>query len=232
MKQENTDRSAKQGDACQSKNRQEQIKQELREKSAFINQVASFAEYMQKEFINDSDGEIGLIICAADHTTYDKDNGKQAGACHVVLGGRDVNIVSLASMMQQDETQDLFRKARILSSTVGSNGHMTDELRRLRRRLNLDYAFLTLPIGYSLLLAVLTALSPAFHLSVTIASVFLMAFLAMLIVSDIKDLRRKTRRLADSIDSDRRERRNMLGAVMMDMLTQMAHRDRDDDDDE
>ena len=54
----------------------------------------------------------------------------------------------------------------------------------------------------------------------------------MLIVSDIKDLRRKYRRLSDSIDGDRRERRNMLGAAMMGMLAQMAHRDRDDDDDE
>lgn len=220
MKQENTD------------NRQEQTAQQLREKSAFINQVTSFAEYMQKEFIKPSDGDMGLIICAADHTTYDKDNGKQTGACHVVLGGRAVTVASLASMMQQDEMQDLFRKARILSSTDGSNGYMADELRRLRSRLNRDYAFLVLPIGYSILLAVLTAISPAFPLSTTIASVLLMAFLTMLIVSDIKDLRRKYRRLSDSIDGDRRERRNMLGAAMMGMLAQMAHRDRDDDDDE
>jgi hypothetical protein len=231
MKQENTDRSATQGDACQSKNRQEQTAQQLREKSAFINQVASFAEYMQKEFIDPSDGNMGLIICAADHT-YDKDNDERAGACHIVLGGCAVTVASLASMMQQEQMQDLFRKARILSSTDGSNGYMADELRRLRRRLNRDYAFLTLPIGYSLLLTVLTSISPAFHLSTTIASVFLMVFLTMLIVSDIKDLRRKTRRLADSIDSDRRERRHMLGAAMMGMLSQMAHRDRDDDDDE
>jgi hypothetical protein len=231
MKQENTDRSATQGDACQSKNRQEQTAQLLREKSAFINQVTSFAEYMQKEFINDSDGDMGLIICAADHT-YDKASDYRTGACHIVLGGRVVNVASLASMMQQDEMQDLFRKARILSSTDGNNGYMADELRRLRRRLNRDYAFLTLPIGYSLMLAVLTAISPAFHLSTTIANVFLMAFLTMLIVSDIKELRRKSRRLADSIDGDRRERRNMLGAAMMGMLAQMAHCDCDDDDDE
>ena len=231
MKQENLDRSATQGDACQSDNRQAAEAQQLREKSAFINQVTSFAEYMQKEFINDSDGDMGLIICASDHT-YDKYNGKQACACHIVLGGRAVNVASLASMMQQDEMQDLFRHARILSSTDGSNGYMADELRRLRSRLNRDYAFLVLPIGYSLLLAVLTAINPAFHLSTTIASVLLMVFLTMLIVRDIKDLRRKTRRLADSIDSDRQERRNMLGAAMMGMLAQMAHHDRDNDDDE
>jgi hypothetical protein len=46
------------------------------------------------------------------------------------------------------------------------------------------------------------------------------------------DLRRKTRLLDESIDSDRQERRNMLGAAMMGMLAQMAHRDRDDDEDE
>jgi ABC-type protease/lipase transport system fused ATPase/permease subunit len=180
---------------------------------------------MQKEFIDDSNGNKGLIICAADRTA-----DGQTGACHIMLGGRAVNVALLASMMQQGEMQDLFRKARILSSTDGSNGYMADELRRLRSRLNRDYAFLVLPIGYSLLLAVLTAISPVFHLSTTIASVLLMVFLTMLIVRDIKDLRRKTRRLADSIDDDRRERRNMLGAAMMGMLAQMTHRDRDDDD--
>lgn len=219
MKQENTD------------NRQEQTAQQLREKSAFINHVTSFAEYMQKEFINDSDGDMGLIICASDRT-YDKASDERTGACHIVLGDRAVNTASLASMMQHEQMQDLFRKARILSSTDGSNGYMADELRRLRSRLNRDYAFLVLPIGYSLLLAVLTVFSSAFHLTTTIASVFLMVFLTMLIVSDIKDLRRKTRRLANSIDSDRQERRNMLGAAMMGMFAQMAHRDDDDDDDE
>jgi len=219
MKQENLD------------NRQAAEAQQLREKSAFINQVASFAEYMKKEFTDDSNGDKGLIICAADHT-YDKDDDESTGACHVVLGGRAVNVASLASMMQQDEMQDLFRKARILSSTDGSNGYMTAELRRLRSRLNRDYAFLVLPIGYSILLAVLTAISPDFHLTTTIASVLLMVFLTMLTISDIKDLRRKIRRLADSIDSDRQEHRNMLGAAMMGFLAQMAHSDRDDDDDE
>ena len=225
MKQDNTDRSATQGDACQSKNQQAAEAQQLREKSAFINQVASFAEYMEKEFIDDSDGDRGLIICAADRTA-----DEHPGVCHIMLGGRAVNVALLASMMQQDDMQDLFRKARILSSTDGSNGYMADELRRLRRRLNRDYTLLALPIGYSIMLTVFTAISPVFRLTGTIASVFLMAFLTMLIVRDIKDLRRKTRRLADSIDEDRHERRNLLGAAMMGMLAQMARRDRDDDD--
>ena len=225
MKQDNTDRSATHGDACQSKNRQATEAQQLREKSAFINQVASFAEYMQKEFTDDSDGDKGLIICAADRTA-----DGHPGACHIMLGGRAVNVALLASMMQQDEMQDIFRKARILSSTDGNNGYMAGELRRLRSRLNRDYALLVLPIGYSLLLAVFTAISPVFRLTDIIASVLLMVFLTMLIVRDIKDLRRKTRRLADSIDEDRRERRNLLGAAMMGFLAQMAHRDRDDDD--
>lgn len=225
MKQDNTDRSA---NACQSDNRQAAEAQQLREKSAFINQVTSFAEYIQKEYINDSNGDMGLIICAADHT-YDKDNDGRTGACHIMLGGRAVNVASLSSMMQQDEMQDIFRKARVLSSTDGSNGYMADELRRLRSRLNLDYAFLSLPIGYSILLAVLTAISPAFHLPMTIASVFMMAYLTMIIVSDIKDLRRKTRRIADSIDKDRRERRKLHLAMM---LAQIVHRDRNDDEDE
>lgn len=217
MKQENTD------------NRQTAEAQQLREKSAFINQVTSFAEYMQKEFINDSDGDMGLIICAADRTTYDKDNGKQTGACHVVLGGRAVTVASLASMMQQDEMQDLFRQARILSSTDGSNGYMTDELRRLRRRLRWTYAAGALCALWTLALIALQFIVGG-SWTITVCSVLLMlatdANLAVLAL----DLRRKSRRLADSIDSDRRERRHMLGAAMMGMFAQMTHRDRDDDD--
>ena len=218
MKQQNTD------------NRQEQTAQQLREKSAFINQVTSFAEYMQKEFIDDSDGDMGLIICAADHT-YDKDNDERTGACHIVLGGRAVNVASLASMMQQDEMQDLFRKARILSRTDGSNGYMADELRRLRRRLRWTYA-----AGAFCALCTLAIISLQFIFGgswmITVGTVILMLAAGVDIADQTLDLRRKTRRLADSIDEDRRERSNMLGAAMMGFLAQMAHRDRDDDDDE
>lgn len=219
MKQENTD------------NRQEQTAQQLREKSAFINQVTSFAEYMQKEFIDDSDGDMGLIICAADHTTYDKDNGKQTGACHIVLGGRNINTASLASMMQQEQMQDLFRKARIVSSTDGSNGYMADELRRLRRRLRWMYGAAAFCGLWTLALIALRFIFGGSWM-ITICSVLLMLAADINLAGQALDLRRKTRRLADSIDGDRRERRNMLGAAMMGMLAQMAHRDRDDDDDE
>ena len=219
MKQENTD------------NRQEQTAQQLREKSAFIYQVTSFAEYMQKEFINDSDGDMGLIICAADRTTYGKDNGKQTGACHILLGGRAVNTTSLASMMQQDEMQDLFRKARILSSTDGSNGYMADELRRLRRRLRWTYAAGAFCALWTLSLIALQFIFGGSWM-ITICSVLLMLATDANLAGQALDLRRKTRRLANSIDGDRRERRHMLGAAMMGMFAQIAHRDRDDDDDE
>ena len=226
MKQENTDRSATQGDACQSKNRQEQTAQQLREKSAFINQVASFAEYMKKEFTDDSDGDLGLIICAADHTS-----DEQMGACHIVLGGCTVNVTSLASMMQQDEMQDLFRKARILSSTDGSNGYMADELRRLRRRLRWTYAAGAFCALWTLALIALQLIFGGSWM-ITVCSVLLMLATDANLAGQALDLRLKTRCLADSIDSDLQERRNMLGAAIMSTLVQMAHRDRDDDDDD
>lgn len=219
MKQENTD------------NRQEQTAQQLREKSAFINQVTSFAEYMQKEFIEPSDGDMGLIICAADHTTYDKDNGKQTGACHIVLGGRAVTVASLASMMQQDEMQDLFRHARILSSTDGSNSYMADELRRLRRRLRWTYGAAAFCGLWTLTLIALQFIAGG-SWTITVCSVLLMLATDANLAGQALDLRRRTRCLADSIDGDRQERRQMLGAAMMGMLSQMAYRDRDDDDDE
>lgn len=214
MKQDNTD------------NRQAAEAQQLREKSAFINHVASFAEYMKKEYINDSDGDLGLIICAADHTA-----DEQMGACHIVLGGCTVNVASLASMMQQDEMQDLFRKARILSSTDGSNGYMADELRRLRRRLRWTYAAGAFCALWTLALIPLQLIFGGSWM-ITACCVLLMLSTDTNLAGQVLDLRRKTRRLADSIDSDRQEHRNMLVAAMMSTLAQMAHRDRDDDDDE
>ena len=224
MKQDKTDRSATQGDACQSKNQQTAEAQQLREKSAFINQVASFAEYMQKEFTDDSDGDKGLIICAADRTA-----DGHPGACHIMLGGRAVNVALLASMMQQDDMQEIFRKARILSSTDGSNSYMADELRRLRRRLRWTYA-----AGAFCALCTLALIALQFIVGgnwmIAVGTVILMLAAGVDIADQTLDLRRKTRRLADSIDEDRREHRNMLGAAMMGMLSQMANRDRDDDD--
>jgi len=204
--------------------------QQLREKSAFINQVASFAEYVKKEYINDSDGGKGLLICAIDRTCG-KDDNKQTGACHIVLGGRAVNVASLASMMQQDEMQDLFRHARILSSTDDSNGYMADELRRLRRRLRWTYSAAAFCGLWTLALIALQFIVGG-SWTITVCSVLLMLATDANLAGQTLDLRRKTRRLADSIDEDRQERRNMLGAAMMGMLAQMAHRDRDDDDDE
>lgn len=214
MRQDNTD------------NRQTAEAQQLREKSTFINQVASFAEYMKKEFTDDSNGDMGLIICAADHTADER-----TGACHIVLGGRAVNVASLASMMQQDEMQDLFRHARILSSTDGSNGYMADELRRLRRRLRWTYAAGAFCALWTLALIALQFIVGG-SWTITVCSVLLMLATDANLAGQTLDLRRKTRRLADSIDEDRQERRNMLGAAMMGMLSQIAHRDRDDNDDE
>lgn len=218
MKQENTD------------NRQEQTAQQLREKSAFINQVSSFAEYMQKEFFNDSDGDMGLIICATDRT-YNKASDERTGACHIVLGGCAVNTASLASMMQHEQMQDLFRKARILSSNDGSYGYMADELRRLRRRLHWTYGVAAFCALWTLALIALQFIFGG-SWTITVCSVLLMLATGANLAGQALDLRRKTRRLADSIDGDRQERRNMLGAAMMGFLAQMAHRDRDDDDDD
>lgn len=214
MKQDNTD------------NRQAAEAQQLREKSAFINQVASFAEYMKKEYTEPSDGDMGLIICATDHTADER-----PVACHIVLGGRAVNVASLASMMQQDDIQDLFRHARILSSTDGSNGYMADELRRLRRRLRWTYAAGAFCALWTLALIALQFIFGGSWM-ITVCSVLLMLATDVNLAGQVLDLRRKTRRLAESIDGDRQERRNMLGAAMMGMLAQMVHRDRDDGDDE
>lgn len=214
MKQDNTD------------NRQAAEAQQLRKKSAFIHQVASFAEYMQKEFTDDSNGDLGLIICAGDHTVDER-----TGACHIVLGGRAVNVASLASMMQQNDMQDIFRKAHILSSTDGSNGYMADELRRLRRRLRWTYAAVAFCALWTLALIALQLIVGGSWM-ITICSVLLILATYADLAGQALDLRRKTRRLAGSIDEDRQERRNMIGAAMMGMLAQMAHRDRNGDDDE
>ena len=108
---------------------------------------------------------------------------------------------------------------------------MADELRRLRRRLRWTYGAAAFCGLWTLALIALQFIFGG-SWTVTVCSVLLMLVTDANLAGQALDLRRKTRRLADSIDGDRRERRHMLDVAMMGMLAQMVHRDRDDDDDE
>ncbi len=191
--------------------------------SEFIRQAQAFASYMAKEYAEPADGDIAMLLIALDATGAEKTSHLRC-----TMGSRMRIAADIADMMHDNKWgQDLFRKARIMAG--GDEGVTGELLRRNRRRLNRDYAFLALPIGYSILLTVLTALSPAFHLPTTIASVLLMAFLTMLIVRDILDRRRQIARIQAERHSEDKERAETAAKTFFDML---RRRMNDDDDDE
>lgn len=189
--------------------------------SEFIRRAQAFANYMAKEYAEPADGDIAMLLLALDATGAEK-----TAHLRCTMGNRMRIAADIADIMRDKEWRDLFRNARIMAG--GDDGATDELLRRNRRRLNRDYAFLVLPIGYSLLLAVLTVLSPAFHLSTTIASVFLMAFLTMLIVRDILDRRRQIARIRADRHSEDKERAEAAAKTFFDML----RRRMNDDDDE
>lgn len=190
--------------------------------SEFIRQAQAFANYMAKEYAEPADGDIAMLLIALDAT-----GAEHTAHLHCTMGNRMRIAADIADIMRDKEWgRDLFRNARIMAG--GDDGATDELLRRNRRRLNCDYAFLVLPIGYSLLLAVLTVLSPAFHLSTTIASVFLMAFLTMLIVRDILDRHRQIARILAERHSEGKERAEAAAKTFFDML----RRRMNDDDDE
>lgn len=50
--------------------------QQVRQQSEFLKRVHDFAEYMHKEYISESDGEMSLFISASDSTLADDKVGR------------------------------------------------------------------------------------------------------------------------------------------------------------
>lgn len=212
MKQDNTD------------NRQAAEAQQLRKKSAFIHQVASFAEYMQKEYIEPSDGERSLIISAGDATT--DDDCVLRTQC---MMGQHVQVsAGLASMMSSADWRPVFRLVRRMADDYDDLDDRRSKLRRDRRRLLTVIAISTF---WAVWLVTLLIIDIVIHRSVLIdiTCLLLMAAVSLNLYPQWRDMQRERRRLRADEADHRRSRIDRALAQVMHRFSKFT-RERDDDD--
>lgn len=202
-------------------NRQTQEAAKVREKSEFIKRIEDFANYMQKEYIDE--GNRSLLISAGDSSIADS----QGGMAHIMLGDRAMNMAGLASMMRQDGFGDLFRMARIVST---DDDGMGDVISNKRRRLRMLYGMAALSASWTLCIVGFQIVGIGNWIT-TVSNLLLMAYIFFILWREILPLRRQVARLkaAESEEQEARKRRNMA-ALFFESLHHLMQRDDDDDE--
>ena len=203
-------------------NRQTQEAATVREKSEFIKRIEDFANYMQKEYIDDCEGR-SLLISAGDRSLGDS----QGGMAHIMLGDRTMNTAGLASMMRQDGFDDVFRMARIVST---DDDGMGDVISNKRRRLRVDYGIAAMLVVWALCIVAM-GITGIMHWVLMLTNLTLMAFTLLNVCREILPLRRQVARLkaAEREEQEARKRRKMA-ALFFESLHHLMQRDDDDDD--
>ena len=198
--------------------------QEVRQRSEFIKRVYDFAHFMQKEYIDDCDGDIGLLICALDKTIGD---GK-AGAAHIVLGGKATVTAGVVSMMQHENMGDIFHVARMVA---GESESERQDIGGLRRKLRMGYGMAAVCTLWTAFLVFLQVWGVANWIT-TVSNLLLMVFLGYQLYTTIRDQRRRLKRIEAEENRERRERLEHAMGMFTAMLKGMANCMNDDDDDE
>ena len=189
--------------------------------SEFLKRVHDFAEYMHKEYIAESDGEMSLFINANDGTL-----GNKVGRMQCIMGQEALIVTGLASMMEEGENRELFRAARRMADDYDDLPERRKELRRQRREL---YTLMTV----SALWACAIILFQVFEIGnwiTTVSNLLLMTFIGLQLWSFRADLNRKLARLRED-ESD--HRRNMIEHGIdeaMQRFFSKFRREQDDDE--
>lgn len=203
-------------------NRNTQEAATVREKSEFIKRIEDFANYMQKEYINDCDDR-SLLISAGDRTLGDA----QGGMAHIMLGDRVMNTAGLASMMHQDGFGDMFRMARIVSTDDDSMG---DVIGSKRRRLRWLYGMAGLSAFWTLCIVGFQITGIANWIT-TVSNFLLMTYIDLSLWREIRPLRRQIARLkaAEREEQEERKKRKMA-ALLFEAIHHLMQRDDDDEE--
>lgn len=196
--------------------------QEVQQRSEFIKRVNDFARFMQKEYIEECDGELALMLCAMDKNVGD---GK-AGAAHIVLGGRMTMTAAVASMMQQDGMGEIFRVARMAAGEMKSEHR---DIEGLRRKLRVGYGMVGLMVFWTLCLIGLQVWGVANWIT-TVSNLLLMVYLGYQLWHTIRDQRRTLKRIEEEEKNERRERLDRAMGMFSAMLKDIANRMNGDDD--
>ena len=196
--------------------------QQVRQQSEFLKRLHDFAEYVQKEYIAESDGEMSLFISANDGTLGDD----KVGRMQCVMGREALVVTGLASLMEQGDNRELFRAARRMADDYDDLSQRRKELRRQRR-------VLFTMMAVSALWACAIILLQVFGIGnwiTTVSNLLLMTFVGLQLWSFRTNLRRELARLHED-ESD--HRRNMIERGIGEAMQRFFNKfQREQDDDE
>lgn len=195
---------------------------EVRRQSEFLKRVHDFAEFMHKEYIAESDGEMSLFISANDGTLGDD----KVGRMQCVMGQEALVVTGLASLMEEDNNRELFRAARRMADDYDDLPQRRKELRRQRRVL---YTLMAITALWTCCIILFQVFGIGRWIT-TVSNLLLMTFVGLQLWSFRADLRRKLARLRED-ESD--HRRNMIERGIdeaMQRFFSKFHREQDDDE--
>lgn len=198
--------------------------QQVRQQSEFLKQVSDFAEFMNKEYINDSDGEMSLFISADDSTLGEN----RVGRVQCVMGQQWMVATGLASWLKDVDHREIFRAARRMADDYDDLPERRKELRRQRRVL---YTLMTVSALWACAIILFQVFDIANWIT-TVSSLLLMTYVGLQLWSFRADLNRKLARFRED-ESD--HRRNMIergiGEAMRRFFSKFQ-REQDDDEEE
>ncbi len=196
--------------------------QQVRQQSEFLKRVHDFAEYIHKEYIAESDGEMSLFISANDGTLGDD----KVGRMQCVMGREALVITGLASFMEEGDNRELFRAARRMADDYDDLPQRRKELRRQRRVL---YTLMAVSALWACAIILLQVFGVADWIT-TVSNLLLMTFIGLQLCSFRADLRRK---LARFREDENDHRRNMIVRGIGEAMQRFFNKfQREQDDDE
>lgn len=194
---------------------------EVRRQSEFLKRVHDFAEYMHKEYIAESDGEISLFISANDSTL-----GNKVGRLQCIMGSEALVVTGLASLMEEGDNRELFRAARRMADDYDDLPQRRKELRRQRRAL---YVLSGATVLWACAIILLRVFGIVDWIN-TISNSILTAFVGLQLWSFGIDLRHKTAHLReDESDHAHYVADRKLEEIMRQFINKFR-REQDDDD--
>ena len=196
--------------------------QQVRQQSEFLKRVHDFAEYMHKEYIAESDGEMSLFISANDSTLADD----KVGRMQCVMGSEALVVTGLASLMVDGDSRELFRAARRMADDYDDLPQRRKELRRQRRVL---YVLSGATVLWACVIILLRVFGIVDWIN-TITNSILTAFVGLHLWSFGIDLRHKLARLReDESDHAHYVADRKLEEIMRQFINKFR-REQDDDD--
>lgn len=193
----------------------------MRQRSEFLKQVSDFAEYMHKEYIKGSDGDMSLFISAGDKTMGEE----HVGHVQCIMGQQWMVAAGLASWLKDGDHREIFRAARRMADDYDDLPERRKELRRQRRVL---YALMTISVLWVCAIILFQVFGIGNWIT-TVSNLLLMAYIGLQLWSFRADLLRKTACLNKDEDD---HMRNVAERTIGEAFQRFFSRFQSDDDDE